>query len=61
MIDLTVFCLGLLVSIITGTAVVLVGIQEAGNPSSSAPEDLTAWEKKVVDRKDSNDLSESQN
>ena len=61
MIDLTVFCLGLLVSIITGTAVVLVGIQEAGNPSSSAPEDLTAWEKRVVDRKDSNEPSESQN
>jgi hypothetical protein len=33
-------------------ATFLVGIQEAGDPSQSRPEDLTNFEKHMVDRPD---------
>lgn len=46
----TIFCLGLFVTGITLTASVLVGLQEAADPSHSRIEDLTKLEKRIVGR-----------
>ena len=50
MVHLDIFILGLLVTSLTLTAAVLVGLQEAQDPSLSRPEDLTTWERNVVNR-----------
>jgi hypothetical protein len=47
-----IFFLGLFVTCITLTASVLVGLQEAADPSQSRIEDLTELEKKIVGRHD---------
>jgi hypothetical protein len=47
-----IFLLGLLVSGITFTAVVLIGLGEAGDSDHSRPEDLTPIEQALVDRED---------
>jgi hypothetical protein len=47
-----IFFVGLFVTAITFVATFLVGIQEAGDPSQSRPEDLTNFEKHMVDRPD---------
>jgi hypothetical protein len=46
-----IFILGVVVTIITTAAVVLVGLSEAADPSHSRPEDLADWERAIVDRK----------
>jgi len=47
-----IFFVGLFVSGITFVAALLVGLQEAGDPAQSQPEDLSKFEKQVVDRPD---------
>ena len=49
---LIIFLLGLFVTGITLTASILVGLQEAADPSHSRIEDLTELEKKIVGRHD---------
>ena len=48
---LMIFVVGLVVTAITVTAVLLVGLSEAADPVHSRPEDLAAWERALVDRK----------
>ncbi len=50
--SLLIFVVGLFVSGLTLTAAVLVGLQEASDPSLSQVEDLTEFEKKIVDRQE---------
>ena len=45
-----IFIIGLFVSGITLAAATLVGLQEASDPALSRVEDLTEFEKKIVDR-----------
>jgi hypothetical protein len=45
-----IFILGLLVTAIAVTAVVLVGIEEAADPAHAEPEDLADWERSIVAR-----------
>ena len=45
-----IFVVGLFVSGLTLAAAVLVGLQEASDPSLSRVEDLTETEKKIVNR-----------
>lgn len=52
MFHLDIFILGLFVMAITMAAVILVGIYEADDPGHARPEDLSNWEKKLVDRPD---------
>jgi hypothetical protein len=52
MFHLDIFIFGLLVMSLTVTAAVLVGLQEARDPSHSRPEDLATWERNLVDRPD---------
>lgn len=47
---LAIFVLGLIVTGITLAAVVLIGLDEAGDPAHSKPGDLSALERKIVDR-----------
>ncbi len=47
---LAIFILGVFVSAITGTAAILVGLLEASDPAQSSLEDLSAFEKKMVNR-----------
>jgi hypothetical protein len=47
-----VFFLGLFVTVMTLTASILVGLQEAADPTHSRIEDLTELEKKIVGRHD---------
>jgi len=49
---LAIFVLGVIVSGITLAGALAVGISEAGDPAQSRPEDLTEFEKEVVDRGD---------
>jgi hypothetical protein len=48
MTTMMIFLLGVLVTLVTLTAVVLVGLSEAADPAHSRPEDLTAWEQSLV-------------
>jgi hypothetical protein len=47
-----IFFLGVFVTAITLTASMLVGLQEAADPSHSRIEDLTEFEKRIVGRRD---------
>ena len=47
-----IFFLGVFVTAITLTASILIGLQEAADPSHSRIEDLTELEKKIVGRRD---------
>ena len=47
---IAIFIIGLFVSGITLAAATLVGLQEASDPAQSRVEDLTEFEKKIVDR-----------
>ena len=47
-----IFLLGILVTGITFAAVVLVGLAEAADPAHSRIEDLSSFEKSVVNRPD---------
>ena len=50
MMTLPIFLLGLLVSGITIAAVLMVGIDEAGDVSNAREEDLNAFERALVNR-----------
>lgn len=50
MTSFTIFVLGLLVTALTGTGAILIGLQEASDPEQSRPDDLTDIEKKIVGR-----------
>ncbi len=50
MTTLAIFLLGLLVTGITLTAVVMVGLDEAADPLHSREEDLSSFESRFVDR-----------
>jgi hypothetical protein len=52
MVHLDIFILGLLVTCVTLAAAVLVGLNEASDPSHSRPEDLSSLERRFVDRGD---------
>ncbi len=52
---LGIFILGSIVTAITGCAAVLVGLDEAADTTQSRAQDLTAIEKKLVDRGTSDD------
>ena len=47
---LAIFVLGLIVTGMTLAAVVLIGLDEAGDPAHSKLSDLSSLEKKLVDR-----------
>lgn len=47
---IAIFILGLFVSGLTFTAMLFVGLQEASDPALSRYENLTNFEKRVVDR-----------
>ena len=47
---IAIFVLGLFVSLITLAATILVGVQEASDPALSRVEELTEFEKKIVNR-----------
>ena len=47
---LAIFIIGLIVTGLTLTAALLVGLQEAADPALSRIEDLTEVEKKIVGR-----------
>lgn len=49
---LAIFFLGLLVTGLTLTAVLLIGLSEAADPAHSRLSDLSALERKLVDRPD---------
>ena len=53
---LAIFILGCIVTVVTGTAAVLVGLEEAADPTQSRVEDLTEFEKKVVGREADDDM-----
>lgn len=50
MTSLAIFVLGLIVTVITGTGAVMIGLQEASDPGQSRVQDLTPMEKKIVGR-----------
>lgn len=52
MTTLAIFLLGVLVTGITIAAVILIGLDEATDPSHSRIEDLSSFEKSVVNRPD---------
>ena len=52
MTTLGIFLLGTLVTGITFAAVILIGLDEAGDPAHSRLEDLSSFEKSVVNRPD---------
>ena len=52
MTSFAIFALGLIVTAITGTGALLIGLQEASDPGQSRLEDLTQLEKSIVDRGD---------
>ena len=47
-----IFLLGLIVSSVTGVGALLIGLEEAADPSQSRLEDLSKFERKVVGRGD---------
>lgn len=50
MTTLAIFVLGVVVTIITGSGALLIGLQEASDPEQSRVQDLTALEKQLVGR-----------
>ncbi len=50
MTSIAIFVLGLIVTSITSVGAVLIGLQEAADPSQSRVEDLTQIEKQIVGR-----------
>ena len=50
MTTLAIFVLGLIVTVITGAGAILIGLQEASDPSQSRVQDLTDLERKIVGR-----------
>ena len=50
MTSIAIFVLGLVVTVITGTGAIMIGLQEAADPGQSRVEDLTAVEKQIVGR-----------
>lgn len=50
MTSFTIFVLGLFVTAITGAGAILIGLQEASDPSQSRVQDLTGLEKQIVGR-----------
>lgn len=59
MTTLAIFLLGVLVTGITIAAVILIGLDEAADPSHSRFEDLSSFEKSMVNRPDE-DAGENQ-
>lgn len=47
-----IFVLGVIVASITGVGAVLIGLQEAADPSQSRVEDLAQFERQIVGRGD---------
>ena len=47
---IAIFILGSIVTAVTATAAVLVGLEEAADPCHSRVEDLTEFEKRLVGR-----------
>ena len=54
----TIFVIGVLVTGMTLTAVVLVGVSEAADPAHSRAEDLSDWERALVNRGQSENVTE---
>ena len=52
MTTLAIFLLGVLVTGITIAAVILIGLDEAADPAHSRVEDLSSFEKSMVNRSD---------
>jgi hypothetical protein len=52
MTSFAIFVLGLIVTMITGAGAVLIGVEEASDPTQSRVEDLTELEKQIVGRDD---------
>ncbi|NNE00461.1 MAG: hypothetical protein HKN47_24345 [Pirellulaceae bacterium] len=52
MTSFAIFVLGIIVTAITGIGAVLIGLQEAADPSQSRVEDLAPFEKQLVGRGD---------
>jgi len=50
MTSFAIFALGLIVTGITATGAILIGLQEASDPGQSRVEDLTKLEKQIVGR-----------
>ena len=55
MTTLGIFLLGTLVTGITFVAVILIGLDEAADPAHSRVEDLSSFEKSMVNRSDDED------
>lgn len=55
----TIFVIGVLVTGMTLTAVVLVGVSEAADPAHSRTEDLSDWERALVNRGGTEDQPDS--
>ena len=55
MMSLPIFLLGVLVTGMTIAAVLMIGIDEAGDVNHSREEDLSAFERAIVDRSESGD------
>ncbi|TWU32010.1 hypothetical protein [Novipirellula artificiosorum] len=50
MTSFAILVLGVIVSAITGTGAIMIGLQEAADPDHSRVEDLSAVEKQIVGR-----------
>lgn len=46
--DLVIFMFGLVVTVITATATMLIGMSEAADKNHARPQDLSGIEKKIV-------------
>jgi hypothetical protein len=58
--SVVIFLLGVFVTVITLSAVILVGLSEAADPGQSRPEDLTSWERYLVGRERAKRASEEE-
>jgi len=50
MTSLSIFVLGIFVTVITGAGAILIGLEEASDPDQSRVQDLTELEKQIVGR-----------
>lgn len=50
MTSLAIFALGVIVTLITGTGAMLIGLEEASDPDQSRIQELTDFEKQIVGR-----------
>lgn len=48
----TIFVIGVVVTLLTAAAVVMVGISEASDPDQVRAEDLPPWERSLAQRED---------